>query len=361
MTDSIYGTELKHTQEPLFDRISWMDPISGVPLESVIFARTPGGVPISGALRIKDTDFGYPIVDCVARLTPELARRYRDWLKSASLMPPEISNKSGIEFQQESTVDSFGWQWTWNSKMRSDADLLMRVAEKFRFSPYDFKNKLVLDAGAGAGDQSGFLLQTGADVASIDLSSAIEVVASKLRLNANWIGIQGDITALPFMDNQFDIVYCEGVIQHTKDSIQTVKELCRVTKSGGNILAAHYVREPAVSLQKRLLRKVTLGYYNILRKRLSSMDRFKLLFLTGIFAALNYVPVLGKLLRLSGTVMHYELMPDFKTTWTNTFDWFGNHTFQRIITPQEFWKYFEDAGGMEFVTKTPGVVAVKKL
>ena len=108
--------QLDNNKSPLFDRIEWRDPVSGVLLEPIVLARTPAGVPICGAMRIQGTDMGYPIVDCIVRLTPELAEQYGDWLQIFSLKPPpHISQESG--FQQTTTVDSFGWQWTWNSMM----------------------------------------------------------------------------------------------------------------------------------------------------------------------------------------------------------------------------------------------------
>jgi ubiquinone/menaquinone biosynthesis C-methylase UbiE len=231
-----------------------------------------------------------------------------------------------MTFQPESTVESFGFQWTFNSAMRSETDLRWRVAERFNVQPDAFTGKLVLDAGTGTGDQSRFIEAQGAQVVSVDLSSAIDVAAKKLRLRSGWVGVQGDITAPPFSDRQFDIVYCEGVIQHTHDSALTVKELCRVLKEGGIVFATHYGKA------KRLLGRVRIAWNVALRRRLSCIERYKLLLLTGNLAALSYIPLLGKLLMLS-TVSYSDLMPDFKTTWTNTFDGYGNHSYQRVITP----------------------------
>lgn len=349
--------EASSNTSPLFDRIAWSDPVSGRALEPIVLVRTPGGVPICGALRVAGTNTGYPIVDCIARVTPELAHRYRNWLSLTGLEP---AGSESADFQEQATVDSFGWQWTWNSAMRSEADLKMRVAERFGVKPEEYDGKLTLDAGAGAGDQSAYILRQGGSVVSIDLSSAIEVVASKLRLNSQWVGVQGDITRLPFQANHFDRVYCEGVIQHTRDSRQTVRELLRVVRPNGDILASHYILTTPKSLLKRLKRRFTLGYYNFLRRRLSSSDRFKLLLTTGNLAALAYVPLVGRLVRATGTALYYDLMPDFKTTWTNTFDYYGNHAYQRLIAPEEFFSYFDASGMADLVYRQPGAVVARK-
>lgn len=338
---------------PLFERIRLRDPLSGRALVPKIHVLNPGGAPLSGTLRVEGTDYGYPIVDSVARLTPELAERYRDWLVVDGLLPPP--RPSTLErFQIEDTVSSFGFQWSWNSAMRSDDDLKWRVASRFGLSSDVFTGRVVLDAGAGAGDQSRWLLDQGAEVVSIDLSAAIEVVARKLRSNSRWFGIQGDLMNLPLADDQFDVVYCEGVIQHTADSARTVGELLRVLRRDGTVLATHY-GQPT-----RFISRMKLRWVNALRRRLSRTNRYKLLLLTGVFAALAYVPGIRAVMRKSGIATYYDLMPDFKTTWTNTFDTYGNHAFQRHVSPEEFWSYFTRAGGAERVYQQDTLVVARK-
>lgn len=340
---------------PLFDRIAWRDPVSGRPLEPMVMARTPAGVPVCGALRIEGTSTGYPIVDCVARITPELAVRHRDWLAALGLEPPAAG-----DLQPEATVESFGWQWTWNSEMRTDADLKMRVADRFGIAPDDFRGCVTLDAGAGAGDQSAYILRHGADVVSIDLSSAIDIVARKLRMNPNWVGVQGDITALPFAPGQFDVVYCEGVIQHTRDSVATVRELCRVVRPSGRVLACHYTQRAPSGLLRRMVRRVRMAQYEWLRRRLSSMEQFKLLFVCGVFAALAYLPLLGRFIRWSGLALYYDLMPEFKTTWTNTYDYYGKHAYQRLLVPEAFWSYFDGIADVNVIRRGDGWVVAER-
>lgn len=355
-------TQFKVSRSPraavLFDRVAWRDPLTGGPLTPIVEARTPAGVPISGALRRPGTNVAYPIVDCVVRLTPELAQQHKDWLTPLGLVPP---TQHGEETQAVETVESFGWQWLWASEMRSEPDLQWRVVSRFHQDPSVFNKKIVLDAGAGAGDQTRYLYRHSAGVVSVDLSEAIDVVASKMRMKPEWVGVQGDVTCLPFADEQFDVVYCEGVIQHTRDSVQAVRELARVARPNALILASHYTRRRVTSPSERMLRSLTLRHYNLMRGRLSRMDRYRLLLVTGILASTTYVPLIGKLMRWSGTAVYSELMPEFKTTWANTFDKYGNHSYQRFIAPDEFWGYFEQLGNMSLEVKEHGVVVARKL
>lgn len=343
----------------LFDTIQWRDPVSGCALEPIVESRTPAGVPLSGALRVSGTSVGYPIVDSVARLTPQLAKRFEKWLQPYGLTPPDDKRITDT-FQDDFTVESFGWQWALAGDMRSEADLRMRVCDNFGIDPTIFKNKLVLDAGCGAGDQSRYLLAQGASVISIDLSDAVDVTARKLRMEPGWVGVQGDITMLPIQDSQIDLVYCEGVLQHTRDSSRAVQELTRVAGPGGLILARHYTMRDPKGTWHNLKRILTSSYYNFLRRRFQKMDRYKRLIWTGNLAALAYVPLIGALLQRSATVLYYPLQGDFKTTWINTYDYYGGHEYQRFITPEEFWNLF-DGSELSLLMKDEGGVVAKKV
>lgn len=350
--------------ESLFDTIRWRDPISGRPLEPIVLARTPAGVPICGALRVSGTDTAYPIVDCVARITPELAQRYRAWLTMMNLAPAgSAPDQSGAvdAFQAETTVDSFGFQWGWNANPRTETDLRHRVADKFHAPLEMFAGLLTLDAGAGAGDQTAYMLEHGAEVISVDLSAAIEVVSRKHRMNRHWFGVQGDVTNLPFDDQQFGLVYCEGVIQHTQDSPGTVAELVRVLRVGGRVHAAHYVWLPPKGWVRRLRRRLSSSFYGRVRRRLSAMERYKLLLLSGILAALSYVPLVGWFIRRSGLALRSPFTDDLLMTWTATYDLWGGHAYQRYITPEEFWGYFGATKVVEAIHVAPGVVVGRRV
>ena len=45
--------------------------------------------------------------------------------------------------------------------------------------------------------------------------------------------VKADITALPFEDNSFDVIFCNHVLEHIPDDIKAMQELYRVLKKGG--------------------------------------------------------------------------------------------------------------------------------
>ena len=116
-------------------------------------------------------------------------------------------------------------------------------------------------------------------------------------------------------------------------------ELVRVSKANGLVLAAHYDRPT------RMLGRGKAAFMSWVRSRLSRMERFSLLLTTGVLAATAHVPIFGKLVVKSGLAIRYPLMDSFKTTWTNTFDWYGNHHFQRYLSTTEFQEIVKSVRG----------------
>src|SRR5205085_1762013 len=239
-----------------FYDLKWVDPRNGTPLMPQIVFEDPRGRPLYGALVTADGRSGYPIVDGVVLATPEFAHQEADWLRSLGIEPVELGAPS--EFQSGDSVDSFGFQWMWDSEARTEEDLSWRVASRYKLERGFYRDKVILDAGSGAGDQSRWLLDAGAKaVVSVDLSAAIFVVKKKLGMHQNWVGIRGDLTRLPLADGTFDFTYCEGVIQHTRDSRVAIEELCRVLRPEGQISATHYgYHPPATRSPKQLLRRI---------------------------------------------------------------------------------------------------------
>lgn len=52
-------------------------------------------------------------------------------------------------------------------------------------------------------------------------------------LNSPWADIHMDAHDMPFDENQFDVVFCNHVLEHVADERQVMSELLRVMKPGG--------------------------------------------------------------------------------------------------------------------------------
>jgi len=150
------------------------------------------------------------------------------------------SEFSGIPsfVEDEPYVSAFGIQWMKHAKTQLDShtglsitrDRLLRM-----FGPLysDLNQKVILEAGCGAGRFTEILVETDSLITAVDLS--IAVVANKennghkdkLRI------ARASITDLPFDKEQFDFVFCPGVVQHTPNPKKSITELYKHVKPGG--------------------------------------------------------------------------------------------------------------------------------
>ena len=99
----------------------------------------------------------------------------------------------------------------------------------------------VLDAGCGAGRNSEYLIQCGAEVFGVDADSGqIARVRAVARERASDFPVAnfsvGRLTELPFPDSHFDAVICSAVLHFAEDSSEfeaMVSEMWRVLAPGG--------------------------------------------------------------------------------------------------------------------------------
>jgi len=117
-----------------------------------------------------------------------------------------------------------------------------------------FHGARVLEAGCGAGRFTEVMLQAGARVFAADISSAVEANYKNCHAYPDYFICQADIMELPILPEQFDIVVCVGVIQHTPDPEQTMRVLCSHVKPGGMLFLDHYTHGYATTPVRRWLR-----------------------------------------------------------------------------------------------------------
>ena len=101
----------------------------------------------------------------------------------------------------------------------------------------------VLEAGCGAGRFTEILLERGAYVTAIDLSNAIDANQETFGDHPLRRAAQADVVAMPFLPQQFDVVFCFGVVQSTPDPEATIKALYEHVKPGGRLVFDHYTWE----------------------------------------------------------------------------------------------------------------------
>lgn len=182
----------------------------------------------------------------------------------------ELSCEKGCSFQiingiarfvpAANYASSFGLQWNTYKKTQLDSftgisisgDRLMRIAGG---SLEVFRGKKVLEAGCGAGRFSEVMLEAGADLFAVDISSAVEANYENCEKYPNYFVCQADILEIPVHPEQFDVVVCIGVIQHTPDPEKTIQALSSHVKPGGLLLIDHYTYGYPVTASRNTLRE----------------------------------------------------------------------------------------------------------
>lgn len=115
--------------------------------------------------------------------------------------------------------------------------LLEKRINSQTFSLTDLKDQSVLDLGCGSGrftvalNTYGCKTITGYDMGEQGLDVGRNIVKKHNLKNIEFK--KGDVLDLPYEDEYFDFVFCNGVLHHTKDFRKGLSELYRVLKTSG--------------------------------------------------------------------------------------------------------------------------------
>ena len=134
----------------------------------------------------------------------------------------------------------------------SKEDFEAHARVRYALEPYIFdfaqfstsRGLKVLEIGVGMGADYLEWMKAGAQATGVDLSAAS---IEQARRRCQQAGYQPDLRVadaekLPFADNTFDVVYSYGVMHHSPDTAQCVREAWRVLKPGGQarIMVYHH-------------------------------------------------------------------------------------------------------------------------
>jgi SAM-dependent methyltransferase/uncharacterized protein YbaR (Trm112 family) len=301
------------------DLIDWLvDPVSGHRLTLKDAKYDGGGRVMEGAL-LSDTAASYPIRTGIPRFAGS----------------PDLTE----------SVESFGDQWNYFNFVDFHAQWLQHTVGNTFGSTDVFRDKVIVDAGAGSGAQALWMLQSGAKrVILLELSHSVEgVVRSNLQASGftNWDIVQCSIDAPPLAPQSVDIVMCHNVIQHTPSVERTAHALYRLVKPGGEFVFNCYPKN-----DQGLVRWVRLHCVFLPLRAVLSRAPFQVnLAYATVMGGLRLVPGLGTLLEKGGFCVQGQVLSKdsggptlrqrFAATRLNTFDAFGSHRYQHLKTDEE--------------------------
>ncbi len=101
----------------------------------------------------------------------------------------------------------------------------------------------IADIGCGAGGMAVLFAEQVGDsgnVAAVEVNAervtALRAFLETSSLSARISSHQGELPALSFAENEFDVVWCSRVIHHVADPVAGIRELARIAKKGGRVI-----------------------------------------------------------------------------------------------------------------------------
>ncbi len=131
------------------------------------------------------------------------------------------------------------WAEQWSVFYDDRVDLFLDWIHPFTLR--DFAGKSVLDAGCGPGHHMAMVSPYARRVVGVDLNTAA-IAQQNTRAQTNVTILEDDIATMKLRE-QFDIVYCIGVVHHTDNPSAAVRNLEEHVSPGGHLILWVYSHE----------------------------------------------------------------------------------------------------------------------
>jgi len=158
-------------------------------------------------------------------------------------------------------------------------------------------DETVLDLGAGRGWAAKHFALLGCRVAAIDVVADDQVGLGRAWAlmadsGVSFVPVIGDFERLPFSDCTFDVVFCAAALHHAPDLTRMLRDVLRVLKPGGRLVA---VNEPCIGAQESeqdvLLRDAAQELSFGIRETRPSLQRYRSSFEDAGFRTLRVLPL----------------------------------------------------------------------
>jgi SAM-dependent methyltransferase len=280
-------------------------------------------------------------------------------LRSLLTRPP-IQEKDGVlDYIADGAEDycaNFGDQWNRFRTIQIDSLSGLRESHDRFFSETDWKsedlkNRVILDAGCGAGRFAEMALECGAYLVAADLSEAAYACRQTLARfpSDRYLVIRGNIFDLPLHQGRFDGIYSLGVLQHTPDPLKAIRCLAKHLAPGGRLATWIYeVRRSRLRfIQPRLwIRALTANWRTLTKLRMSRALTATLFPLGWLLSWLGRPGQLASYF-LPYACRHHLGRGSWRRQWDycvmDTFDWYGP-TYELSQTENDVISAYRSAG-----------------
>lgn len=248
---------------------------------------------------------------------------------------------------------AFGLEWTIHSKTQLDSFTRANISKErlercLGFSLSKLKGKDVFEGGCGAGRFTELLVKSGANVHSIDLSSAVDVNKNNIGNRENYKISQASLTEPPFRENSFDVAICIGVIQHTPSPEKSIEVLYSLVKPGGLLVIDHYTWSLSFITKLAPLYRLFLKNMDPERsKRIT--DKLVKAFFPLHWATRKFRPGQMLLSRISPLLFYYRMFPQlikeqhYEFSQLDTYDHLTDY-YKHIRTVGQIKKHLKQLG-----------------
>ena len=229
----------RNARQAVLDSYSWQRHVENV-WRFASGDRHPADIKVSGAVvpaGPPETSREVP-VDDASTPAPDLRRVETGDSYKEEVQDQWNNNPVGSHYAKVTKPHTLEWyQEVEHYRYGEYAPWMFEVMEFARHAAHK-----VLEIGGGLGTDLSQFARNGALVTDLDLSAGhLEHAKENFALR----GLTGefvhhDAETLPFPDDTFDVVYTNGVIHHTPNTLRVVGEIRRVLKPGGKAIVMMY-------------------------------------------------------------------------------------------------------------------------
>jgi SAM-dependent methyltransferase len=199
----------------------------------------------------KNAGIIYPIVNGIPRMLPNSLQEhlpaileYRDRIPVTLLQEIEKNNVRNASAGKAYThaKNSFSSEWkelksgrAWGVSLEFRKQHFLKCLQ---IEAGDLFGKTIFDAGCGNGDVDVSLIDSGANLFSMDISDSVDLVRGRIEneypeLIKKICIVQGNVANPPFSKESFDYVFSSGVLHHTPNTQISFNAISETVKKGG--------------------------------------------------------------------------------------------------------------------------------